>query len=47
MTVILISVLTVVAMAIGFAFGRSHEREQWTPKPKVVDLHSNEWRRVS
>jgi hypothetical protein len=47
MIVIYISILTIIAMVVGFKFGRGYERERWMPKPKVLNLRPSEWRRTS
>ena len=52
MTVILISVLTIVALSIGFAFGRGYQIEREVERRTkshtgVLDLHPSEWERVA
>jgi hypothetical protein len=50
MTVVILSVLTVLSIAVGFAFGRNYEAAQRKRKPEspsaVLDLHPHEWERV-
>lgn len=48
-TTVIISVLTILAMAVGFAFGRNYEAERRRPKPPsaVLDLHPSEWERTA
>lgn len=49
MTATVLSALTVLAIAVGFAFGRNYETERRKPKPSgaVLDLRPNEWSRVA
>ena len=47
MTIVICAAIVIIAMGAGFAFGRGYEREQWMPRPKVLDLHPSEWRRTS
>ena len=53
MTVVVLSVLTVLSIAVGFAFGRNYEAAQRKPKPTterpttVLNLRPSEWERVA
>ena len=49
MTVVLITVLTILALSFGFHFGRAYEAERRRPKPPgtILNLHPHEWERVT
>jgi hypothetical protein len=48
-TITALSVLTVLAMAVGFTFGRVYEAAQRKSKSRstVLDLRPNEWEHVA